>query len=262
MTKRIALVALALLCVAGTARADSVSLTAGPYEAKYENLEAFFTPAGAPCTTIVAGCVNQGIVDVTQIFSYPSFANPIPWFSVSGSAEITGYFYGVTVTSVTPNADGTFTINATGGQLDLYVDNTPDYNGTIANATNGTLLVSFQFIPGIIPGDFTTTVHGTASAITSPLSGQAAAYLAVIPGSGTSSSFFDGNAVPGQPGAPPNADAFEISNFTSASGLPGPWTLFSHDPVVGTIVPEPSSLLLLGTALIGFGRAFKRRLEK
>src|SRR5690349_5694015 len=176
MTKRIALVAFALLCVARTAAADSVPLTPGPYEAKYENLEGFFV-AGSfeagnpiPCLTVVAGCENVGIFNIETINTFPAFLNPIPWFVDSAAGEITGIFSGVIVTSVFPNADGTFTINATGGTLSIYADNTPDFNGTVANATNGTLMVSFNFMPGIVPGDPVTTVHGTSSAITSPLS--------------------------------------------------------------------------------------------
>ena len=263
MLKRTALVAFALLCVARTAAADSVPLTPGPYQAKYDNLETFTNPAtGATCTTIVVGCVNSGIFVIETINTWPVFLHPIPWFTDSSAGEITGSFGGIVVTSVTANADGTFTINATGGTLSIYVDNTPDYDGTIANATNGTLMVSFNFIPGIVPGDPTTTVHGTASGITNPLSGEAFGYLDVIPGSGPWASFFDGNAIPGIVGAPPGADALEQSNFNSQTGIPAPWTLVSHDPVVGTIIPEPGSLMLLGAGLIGVGRSFKRRFNR
>lgn len=242
-----------------TSTAFAISLVPGPYEAKYNNFEGFFDNGGNLLNQIVVGAENKGIFSVTNFFKFPAITNPVPWYTAGPGEEVTGYFYDIIVSSITPTADG-FDVLSTGGQLDLYLDNKVDFDGTVANATNGQLMVSFEFIAGIIPGDLVTTVNGSVDVLTNPLQGSAFAYLAVIPGSGPWDWYFDGNAVPGVIGEPANADALIQSNFISNNTgvYEDMWSLVSFDPVKGEIVvPEPATMLLLGSGLIGlcgFGR--------
>ncbi len=81
--KRIAVTALALMCVAGPAAADPIALVTGPYEAKYTNVEGFFEEEHLrlPCATIVVGCENAGTLELTTITPWPILGQ-YPWFEL------------------------------------------------------------------------------------------------------------------------------------------------------------------------------------
>jgi hypothetical protein len=228
-------------------------------------LKDFFDPnTGELTDQIKVGDENKGIFMITDIFTWPAVSNPVAWYDgTTGVDEITGSFHDIFVHKVVQYTPTLFDVLSSGGQLDLYYDSTADWDGSDLHATDGTLMVSFQFIPGIIPGDALTTVNGSVNALTNPLSGQAFGYLAVIPGSGAWAQYFDGNAIPGVAGAPANADALIQSNFTGPFADPhGVYNITSFDPVRGTIVPEPGTMMLLGVGLILVAGTSRKRLIK
>lgn len=235
------------------------------FKIKFENFE-YFNPAIALGQTADGVEDNWGIFRVTTIMDTAPATSVDVWTSATSNYEITGMFYGLDVAAVAAAGFAGFDVGFVGGALDLYIqdktalgytafDKTLGLGGrtglnSYTGVTDGTMLAHSVFVPGIVPTIPALTNLSSVTALTSPLSGNGTGYLNVIPGTGDWSDVI----VPG----PGNKDLFLSFNFTT-NNVPGDWSVVSDDPVTGSAVPEPGTMVLLGSGLLGLAGLARRR---
>lgn len=215
----------------------------GPVQIKYNDWEvAAFTP-GDPLF---------GIFKVSSIVTDDGSVTTL--WSSSASEELTGYFSGFSLLSVTP-LGSTTEFDFTGGSINMFLDSTPDFNASFPGSgyADGSLFLSAVFTPGITVNPL-VTLHSVLTSSTIPFTGSGSGYASITGGSFAST--FNSNGFVG------GADLFISSNLNAPlTGVNG-WPVGSFDPVSATVVPEPGTMLLLGSGFLGaamFGRMLRRK---
>lgn len=199
--------------------------------------------------------------------------------------QVHGIFYGLTFTSAT---------TLTGGYIDFYWTDgstitSADLNGGFAATTrtgwnkagkftDGTLLARLQFQSGAVDGNASTTITSNLDPLNFSGTGQADGFASVMDVNGdgvidaadgfwaeslNSDWFFvdpNGNGIRGEAGETRDLRfSTFFQNLDTWDGGNGVQGLRSNDPARAFVVPEPTSLALVGIALLGFGMSRRRR---
>lgn len=282
-----AVVAAGLMASATSASANvNLGGYTGPVTIKYSNFESLLNPAGTATTTnFQVGDTTFGILTVTSISSNTGSPQVLWTAGAPGDGFLFGVYVGPKIASITPGGGGFQFTSTTTTNINIFSSNTNTFNASqgtggyifggcslgalcyngISNVGDP-LALSIASAPGIsnIAGVLTT---GSVNALSSPISGQAS-FDADATG-GTAFSQFHTLGVPNTNGDP-KTDFFLSSTFcgNGSSGscqggiTVGNWLLLSQDPVNGNVVPEPGSLVMIGTALLGFGfMGWRRRAQ-
>ena len=215
---------------------------------------------------------NWGIAVITSMYDLDlSGATPI-WSDAFGDDKsLRVFFYGLDLAYW--NADNTYGMAAipSGAYLEIY-EWDEDWNNSIVNIGNrvgntftgitngGTLLARFEFTYGAT-SDPNIVAAGQTDDLSNPPNGTGHAFLKIVGGlyqnvwdidrdELLATTLLDGISF--DPAfVDPEADLFISFRFFPTSQ--GGFHLRSEDPAYGATIPEPASLMLVGTGLLAIG---------
>ena len=225
---------------------------------------------------------NWGIAKVTSIWNTVPLSDIQVWSDEpDDNKSLRVFFYGLDLAYWDSNTgDYGMTALSSGAYLEIY-EWDAEWNDSIINAGNrsgstftgitngGTLLAKFEFTYGVT-SDQDIVASGTTTTINNPPVGTGQAFLKIVDGLYKdvwninreellkSAHFADKDFDPTQ--VDPDADLYIQFNFEPlpSSDTTG-FHLSSEDPAIGATIPEPASLMLVGTGLLAIGMLVRRK---
>ena len=257
------------------------------FQFKFQDFE-YFNPNQQPEDNVIKTDGyedNWGIASMTSIFEATDYFSQNPYWQTGDDGEqVRIFFYGLDLAYWYTSGAYGMTPISTGAYLEMYLWDKDDLGyvqmeANIANRSGtsyhtvtdgGQLLAKFEFTYGV-SSDQNIVAAGTTNTFTNPPNGEGAAFLKVIPNSGSMANTFDTDSIinvlneVGIAHNPswidPEADIYLHFNFEKLNNSNSGFHLFSHDPGYGA-VPEPATLVLMGTGFLFAGALGRKKYSK
>lgn len=257
--KMIGVLALGCLLAAQQASAGLDSALSGYVGPLYFDLSGY-------AKSLDTGGETWGVITVNGVFKdqAQTVANRL-WVS-SALDQVYGMFYGLTDVYVTPTSTGYsigqggggFALYGVAGGIDFLNEGTAGRTGVASyNGFGSDLLFEGHFDSGVDPLNSEVTIVQTVLDDKSPTSGEGVGYGSVTGGSMfaqlNSNSIIDSTG-----GIHDMSFSFNVLPPTELAALAG-WNQSLTDPMSANAVPEPASMLLFGTGLIGAAGMARRK---
>lgn len=199
---------------------------------------------------------SWGVASVASITSNPPGTT---YFQRSVAQELTFMFYGFDDDFLSMPIAGNTIIGSVGGHVSVYLDTTPDFDGSLGTGARTGLASYTGATDGLLVLDLVPVVNTSGFTLQSTfdlvnLTGSGSMYLSTT-GAGAWDYLFDTNT---------QLFGSDLSmSFTALNnGIPpstGDWVVRGDARGEGNYVPEPASMAVFGAGLLGLVGTLRRK---